>query len=157
MTNRLQRRAQLADVEAIADLINRAFRRERFFTTADRTNPDEVRSLMEKGMFLLTEDGPGIVGCVYLEKRGERYYLGLLSIDPARQRKGEGSRLMDVAEAYCRAQRACGIDLFLVNLRKELPLYYGRRGYVETGTAPWPANVPTLQPCHFIKMSKELT
>ena len=73
--------ATTADAEAIARLVNDAFRLERLiFTTEDRTNPEEVRSMMSKGEFLLAEDDAALVGCVYLEPRGERYYLGLLSV-----------------------------------------------------------------------------
>ena|SRR5690242_8717081 len=151
------RHATLADSDAIATVINRAFRCEQFFHAGDRTNPDEVRSLIQKGTFLIAEDEPGIFGCVYLEKRGDRYYLGLLCIDPARQRSRQGSRLMDAAEDYCRERQARAIDLKIVNLRAELPPYYARRGYVETGTAPWPADAETSQPCHFITMSKYLS
>jgi predicted N-acetyltransferase YhbS len=149
--------AASGDAEAIARLVNEAFRLERLiFTTEDRTNPEEVRSMMSKGEFLLAEDGAALVGCVYLEPRGERFYLGLLSVEPARRRSGLGTWLMTVAEDRCRAAGARGVDIQIVNLRKELPDYYHRLGYVETGTAPFPAHVKISQPCHFIKMSKEL-
>lgn len=151
------RHATSDDAAALAALINLAFRCETFFHKGDRTNPDQVRILIQKGSFLIAEDDSGIFGCVYLEKRGDRYYLGLLSIDPRRQHSGEGSRLMDAAEDYCRKNHAKAIDLLIVNLRTELPPYYARRGYVATGTAPWPADVETSQPCHFITMSKELS
>jgi len=147
-----------ADAETIARLVNDAFRLERLiFTTEDRTNPEEVRSMMSKGEFLLAEDDAALVGCVYLEPRGERYYLGLLSVEPARRRSGLGTWLMTVAEDHCRAAGARGVDIQIVNLRKELPDYYHRLGYVETGTAPFPAHVKISQSCHFIKMSKELS
>jgi len=41
-------------------------------------------------------------------------------------------------------------------LRTELPPFYQRRGYVETGTTPFVEDVPTKIPCHFINMSKPL-
>jgi hypothetical protein len=41
---------------------------------------------MRTGTFLLLEDGPATLGCVYVEKRGDRGYLGLLSIDPELQK-----------------------------------------------------------------------
>jgi hypothetical protein len=41
------RAAQVGDAEAVADLANRDFRPERFFTGEDRTNPDKVRALLE--------------------------------------------------------------------------------------------------------------
>ena len=146
------------DSEAVARLVNDAFRLERLiFTTEDRTNPEEVRSMMSNGEFLLVEDGAALVGCVYLEPRGERCYLGLLSVEPVRRRSGLGTWLMTIAEDHCRAAGARGVDIQIVNLRKELPDYYHRLGYVETGTAPFPAHVKISQPCHFIKMSKELS
>jgi len=49
------------------------------------------------------------------------------------------------------------MDLRVVNLRKELPEFYRRLGYVVTGTSPVPADVMTKQLCHFINMSKGLT
>jgi N-acetylglutamate synthase-like GNAT family acetyltransferase len=82
------RTAQLDDAENIARLVNAAFRPERFFVAADRTNPEKVRALMQKGKFLLTEEAGVLTGCVYVELRGERGYFGLLAIDPALQRSG---------------------------------------------------------------------
>ena len=150
------RRATDADAESIAALINVAFRPERFFTSVDRTNPGEVREYMQKGKFLVAEDEHDLAACVYLEPREDRFYLGLLSVDPQRQRSGVGSWMMQQAEEHCREAGARAIELKLVNLRKELPDYYRRRGYVETGTVPWPAKIPVSQPCHFITMSKQL-
>lgn len=151
------RNAESADAESIARLVNAAFRPERFFVDADRTSPDKVRALLEKGKFLLAEDAGVLVACVYVELRGERGYFGLLAVDPARQRTGMGSRMVDAAEDYCRAADCRFMDLTTVNLRKELPGYYRRRGYVENGTLPFPADQhPPKMPCHLVKMSKSL-
>ena len=151
------RNAEPADAESIARIVNAAFRPERFFVDADRTSPDKVRALLEKGKFLLAEDASVLVACVYVELRGERGYFGLLAVDPARQRTGMGSRMVDAAEDYCRAAGCRFMDLTTVNLRKELPGYYRRRGYVENGTLPFPADQhPPKMPCHLVKMSKSL-
>jgi predicted N-acetyltransferase YhbS len=150
------RPANHADAERIARLVNDAFRLERLiFTTDDRTNPKDVRNMLSKGEFLLAEDKDALIGCVYVERRGERSYIGLLSVEPSRRQAGIGTRLMQVAEDRCRAGGARGVDIHIVNLRKELPDYYRRLGYVVTGTAPLPAHVKITQPCHFIRMSKE--
>jgi len=85
-----------------------------------------------------------------------RAYLGLLAVDPAHQHSGLGSVLMDAAEDYCRRLGVSLMDIKVVNLRAELPAYYRRRGYIETGTSPFPANVETKVACHFIDMSKPL-
>ena len=82
------------DVEAIVRLINTAFLVERSFIERDRTNPEIVRALMDKGKFLLADDGPSLAACVYVELRGERGYLGMLSVDPSRQRMGLGRQLL---------------------------------------------------------------
>jgi hypothetical protein len=48
------------------------------------------------------------------------------------------------------------MDLRIVNLREELPPFYRRLGYVETGTAPFPEEIKSKLPCHFVLMSKPL-
>jgi N-acetylglutamate synthase-like GNAT family acetyltransferase len=151
------RAAEPADAENIAHLVNDAFRPERFFIDADRINPEKVRALLEKGKFLLAEEAGNLIACVYMELRGERGYFGLLAVDPARQRAGMGSRLIEAAEDYCRAAGCRFMDLTTVNLRKELPGYYRQRGYVENGTLPFPDDQrPPKVPCHLVKMSKPL-
>jgi len=151
------REAEPTDAENIAHLVNAAFRVERFFIDADRTNPDKVRELLQKGKFLLAEEADALVACVYVELRGDRGYFGLLAVDPARQRAGMGSRLIDAAEQYCSAAGCRFMDLTIVNLRKELPGYYRSRGYVENGTLPFPSDQhPPKMPCHLVKMSKPL-
>lgn len=150
------RLAQPADAEAIAALINQAFQVERFFVDGHRIGLGEVQDRLHKGQFLLAEEGGALAACVYVEPRGERGYLGLLSVDPQRQRGGLGSRLMAAAEDRCRRNGCRFLDLHIVNLREELPAFYRRRGYIETGTAPFPADTPTKLPCHFIVMSKPL-
>ena len=151
------RLAEPADAEKITAVINAAFRvAEEFFVDGNRITRAEVEQLMTKGAFLVAESLDGIGGCVYVEPRGERAYLGLLSVDPARQQSGLGSRLMTAGEEYCRARGARFMDILIVNLRHELPAYYRRRGYAENGTTPFPPDVPTKQACHFINMSKPL-
>ena len=146
-----------SDADAIARLINRAFLVEQFFIERDRTNLATVRGLMEKGKFLLAEDAPNLVGCVYMELRGERGYFGMLSIDPSRQRMGVGRQLVDTVERYFR-DAGCGFsDLKIVNVRTELHTLYHRWGYVDTGTGIYDDPTPTKIPVHFITMSKPLS
>jgi predicted N-acetyltransferase YhbS len=143
--------------EAITRVINAAFRKaEAFFIDRDRIDVESVRSLMEKGRFLITEDNGVVTGCVYVELRGERAYLGLLSVDPMLQQAGIGSALMKAAEDHC-AQAGCRfMDLRIVNLRTENHAFYKRRGYVETGTEPFPSELTPKLPCHFVNMAKPL-
>jgi hypothetical protein len=63
---------------------------------------------------------------------------------------------MTAAESYCRERGSRFMDIHIVNVRVELPPFYQRRGYVETGTSPFPEDIVTKIPCHFIVMSKAL-
>ena len=148
--------ASLADVEALARLINAAFRVEQPFIEGDRINPDGVRAYMEKGKFLLAEDATGLAGCVYVELRGDRGYLGLLGVDPSHQGTGLGRKLMDAAENFFRRAGCVAVDLRVVSARAPLPSFYRHLGYLETGTAPFAPDVPAKIPCHYILMSKTL-
>jgi N-acetylglutamate synthase-like GNAT family acetyltransferase len=96
------RLAEMRDVAAIVEIINAAFRVERFFIGRDRTDADSVRTLMATGQFILAEDSERLAGCVYVELRKERGYFGLLSVDPARQKSGLGTGLIAAAENYFR-------------------------------------------------------
>jgi GNAT superfamily N-acetyltransferase len=149
--------ATIKDQEAITRVINSAFRRaEQFFVDGDRITLAEVQQLFAAGTFLVVAGETGISGCVYVEPRGERGYLGLLSVNPDGQKSGLGSRLMDAGENYCRGLGCRFMDINVVNLRAELFGFYQRRGYVETGSTPFPIEVETKLPCHFVEMSKEL-
>ena len=102
-------------------------------------------------------DESGSRGVLPLEDlQSNRAYLGLLSVDPRQQRSGLGSRLVSAAEDHVRASGVRYMDLRIVNLRKELPEFYRRLGYLDTGTSPFPPDVTTKLPCHFINMSKAL-
>jgi len=148
--------AEIADAEEITRLINAAFVVELPFIDGDRIDLEQVLARFAKGEFLVMHEGGAMIGCVYIEPRGERSYLGLLSIDPSRQRSGLGSRLVAAAEQRCREIGSRFMDLQIVNLRAELPAFYGRMGYSEEGVSPLPADVITKAPCHFVKMSKRL-
>lgn len=150
------RRAVLTDAQEITALVNLAFRVERFFVEGDRIDVERVRGLMQKGAFLLAEDAGGLAGCVYAELRGERGYFGLLAVEPSRQRCGLGGRLAREAEDYARAAGCRVMDMQTVNVRTELPPIYRKMGYLETGTAPFPSEVRSKLPCHFVVMSKPL-
>ena len=145
------------EAEALAALINAAFLVERFFVEGDRTTAAGVRALLAKGTFLAADRDAALAACVYVEPRGKRGYFGLLAVDPARKGTGLGRALVTAAEDFLR-ERGCGAaDINVVDLRTELPPFYRRLGYAETGTAPFPSDGRATRPCHFILMSKPLT
>src|SRR5262249_13000106 len=149
------RLAVLSDAARITAVINAAFRiAEGFFIDGDRITQAEVEQDLTKGAFIVAENGNTLSGCVYVELRGERSYLGLLSVDPSSQQGGLGSLLMSEAEKYCRERGSQAMDILIVSLREDLPAFYQKRGYVQNGTSPFPPDAETKIPCHFINMSK---
>jgi GNAT superfamily N-acetyltransferase len=149
------REAGPGDVPALVALINAAFAVEWDFVNRDRTSPDEIRGLMTTGTFFVVGIAPDVHACVYLERRARRVYLGMLSVQPAQQKRGLGRRLMAESEARCRTWGCAGIDIRIVNRRTELPPIYKRMGFVDRGTEPF--EDPLLKkPCHFMLMSKDL-
>lgn len=149
--------AKAGDAGAIVSVINAAFRvAEGFLIDRDRIDMETVQELFRKGTFLVAED-TSVCGCVYVEPReAGRSYLGLLAVEPHVQKAGLGSQLMHAAEGYCAQAGSRFMDLRIVSVRKELPAFYHRQGYVETGTEPFTAGLTPKVPCHFVWMSKSL-
>ena len=90
---------------------------------------------------LLAFDDEALIGTVNIADVGAgRAYLGLLSVDPARQASGLGRRLLEVAEQEAKARfGAAALEMTVIRQRPELIAYYERRGYRVTGEArPFP-------------------
>jgi GNAT superfamily N-acetyltransferase len=150
------RLAVIADIPALVRLINAAFVVEQFVFEGDRIDAEETRAFMESGRFLVAEDAAGFAGCVYLEIRDGRGYLGLLAVDPTRQGTGLGRKLVAAAEDYFRASGCGAVDLRVISQRTPLPPFYRRLGYEEVGAAPFSPALQPKVPGHYIIMSKRL-
>ena len=153
------RRAIRDDIPAIVSLVNLAFRVESFFLEGDRTSLENALEVFSRGEVFLAEDAEGhLAGCVYFEKRGERAYFGMLSVDPALKGTGVGRRLIETVEEHARNQDCVAMDITVVNLRTELPPYYRRFGYEISGELPppEPMRARSKAPCHLVRMSKSL-
>jgi len=151
------RRGARDDVAALTRLINAAFTVEQVAFDGDRVDAQGVREYMKSGTFLLAEDAAGLAGCVYIEMHGERSYLGLLSVEPRRQGCGLGRKLMAEAENFARDAGCRAMDLRVISPRAEQLLpFYLRLGYRETGTRPFPVDLASKVPAHYILMSKPL-
>jgi GNAT superfamily N-acetyltransferase len=148
------REGGIADIDAFTRLVNTAFAVERFILDEERIDQGQRAGLFRTGKILLAEQDRSLVGGVYLELRDASGYLGLLSVEPSRQRQGIGRHLVNTAENWFRSQRRSIVQLQIINVRRELLDVYRRPGYRETGTSPFPPDLATHLPCHFIKMTK---
>jgi len=148
--------ATSADRPRLIRLINSAFSIETFLE-GTRTDDERLAAMMEKGSVLMAEDSSGcLLASVYLERRGERGYLGMLAVDPAHQGKGFARRMVQAAEDQFRAQGCRALEIVVLNLRPDLLPIYRRFGFVETETIDFKTSRP-LKPgfeCHGIVMEK---
>src|SRR5712664_1823388 len=151
------RRATDEDVSALTRLINAAFVVEQIVFDGDRVDDLGVRVYMSGGTFLVAEDSGALAGCVYIETRGDRSYLGLLSVQPTRQGAGLGRQLVRAGENLARESGSRVMDLRVISARGEKLLpFYQRLGYKVARTEPFPANLIAKVRSHYILMSKPL-
>jgi GNAT superfamily N-acetyltransferase len=165
--------ATTKDIPALVELLNSAYRGEdskKGWTTEAnllegdrRTDAANLHDLMNTpgAVFLkYTNDENRIEGCVFLHKKENRLYLGMLSVAPLIQAKGIGKQLMTAAEHYAKEQHCVAIFMKVISIRTELIQWYERKGYHKTGeTEPFPTDnkfgVPTQQ-LEFIIMEKKI-
>jgi len=148
------------DAPALARLINSAYRVEAFFIIGDRiTQPEVLTRIQGDDSDFLVVDAPtagGLTGAVFVERRANHGYFGLLSVDPDVQGTGLGRLLVEAAEAHCRAAGCRALEIDIVNLRTELPSFYAKFGFAPVGVTPFPAPGKLKQPVHLVQMRKPL-
>lgn len=161
------------DLDAIAALVNRAYRTDEGWTNesaylaGQRTDPASLKAdLAEKPgarlMMLRDPDGE-LLGVVWLEPAGpETWYLGMLTVRPDLQDRRLGRSLLDAAERWCRGKGARRMRMTVIGIRASLIAWYERRGYRRTGeTEPFPYadtrfGVPSRDDLEFIVLEKAL-
>lgn len=152
------RRATADDVATLLPLIEGAYRGEasrRGWTTeadllggqrADAPMLAEIIADPRQAILMAAVDG-ALVGSVLMADRGDGTgYLGMLSVDPARQGGGIGKALVKAAEAAV-AERfgARRMEMQVFWQRDSLIAWYERMGYRRTGeTRPFDVDNPRL-------------
>lgn len=162
--------ATLTDVPELVVLINSAYRGEsskKGWTTEanlisgqridDEGLTEQMRDPNAVILKHINEDGL-ITGCVYLQKRGEKLYLGMLTVSPTLQANGLGRKLLTAAENYTRNINYHTITMTVITTRNELLEWYERRGYAKTGEVI-PLNITERngilnQPVEMFKLEK---
>jgi ribosomal protein S18 acetylase RimI-like enzyme len=161
------------DIAPIEKLVNSAYRgdssRQGWTTEADlldgiRTNKDVLSGMINRGDSIVLKCNKAknqLVGCVYLQKKEDKLYLGMLTVAPDIQAQGIGKKLLQAAEEYAQTQQCTAITITVISLRQELINWYERRGYKATGERkPFPSNDPRFglpkQQLEFIVMEKQL-
>lgn len=165
--------AEEKDIPALVKLLDSAYRGENskqgwtseadLFIGERRTDEASVAELMKRpgAVFLKYVNEKGVIeGCVFLQKKDKRLYLGMFSVSPATQGKGIGKKILSTADEYARSQNCSSIYMTVISVRKELITWYEKNGYSQTGEmVPFPVDerygVPT-QPLEMLMLEKKL-
>lgn len=166
------RQAKHTDIPRLVPLINSAYRGEAskkgWTTEANlvsgdiRTDKNQMEELMKTPgtAFLVYENEAGTLeGSVFLHKREDKLYLGMLSVLPELQAKGIGKKLMHEAEVYARHEYCNSIYMRVISARHELIAWYEKLGYKNSGkTEPFENNKygTATMPLEFIIMEKTI-
>ena len=90
------------------------------------------------------------------------WYLGSLSVDPRKQNRGRGRKLLAAAEDWVQERGGREIRMTVVNARDTLLAWYERRGYALTSdTEPFPYGdsrfgIPKRDDLCFVVLRKRL-
>ena len=166
------RKATLEDIPQLEILINSAYRgdssKKGWTTEADlldgiRTDADSLKEMITKSNAVILQsfnEHNLLQGCVYLEKRHNKMYLGLLTVSPTLQAKGIGKQLLIEAEKYAKSQRCSFVEMTVISIRTELIEGYKKHGYKDIGEKkPFPNDLKfgiPKQPLEFIVMQREI-
>jgi GNAT superfamily N-acetyltransferase len=169
------RTAADSDADVLVAFVNGGYRGEsskRGWTTeadilgGQRTDPEKMREMIGEGgarVELAFAEDEALLGCVHLKREADgSCYLGMLTVDPARQALGIGKLLMAHSEEVARAWGCRRMRMTVISMRSELIAYYERRGYAKTGaTEPFPENdprfgLPKVRGLTFVELAKAL-
>jgi ribosomal protein S18 acetylase RimI-like enzyme len=164
--------ATIQDIPQLVKLVNSAYRgedakkgwtHEAHLIDGDlRTDEISLRNMINNPNAVIFKytDNNQIAGCVYLEKKQESLYLGMLTVSPDIQAQGIGKKLLKASEEYARKNNYETIEMTVISARSELIAWYERNGYSRTNqTKPFHTDerfgVP-LQPVEFVVMEKAI-
>jgi ribosomal protein S18 acetylase RimI-like enzyme len=169
-------KAREADAEAIAILVNSAYRgpgSHRGWTTeadyigGQRTDPDAVLATIRtpQNAILVVRGQKGLNACVHVERQAaDVAYISMLTVRPPLQGSQLGRHLLAAAETFARREYGARfIEMNVLELREELIAWYERRGYLPTGEQrPFPygderIGIPVRDDLRFIVLRRELT
>ena len=138
-------KATLTDVQELNQLVNNAYRGETskkgWTTEANlleglRIDEETLNQYFNDPNIIIlkhTNEAGQITGCVYLEVRAPKLYVGMFSVSPTLQGKGIGRDLLLHAEDYAKQLNCNTLTMTVISIRHELISWYERRGYKATG------------------------
>jgi len=138
-------KATLNDVAELTALVNTAYRgkesmkgwaTEAHILDGQRVDQDMMTGYLNDAnaaILKYTNNANLIEACVYLEKKGHKLYLGMLSVLPHLQAKGIGLQLLEASEQFALEINCDTMVMTVISSRQQLIEWYQRRGYNFTG------------------------
>ena len=172
-------KAELVDAEAIAKLINTAYRgetsRKGWTTEADlldgqRADFDGILESLEKKncYFILAQNSkpdpsdPRVFGSVFIEIKKDCLYFGMLTVHPNFQGLGLGKWFLKQVENEAIRWDRKKVQMTVIGQRHELISWYQRHGFKTTGQRlPFPYGdcrfgIPKRNDLYFEILEKDL-
>jgi GNAT superfamily N-acetyltransferase len=159
------------DASAIAALIESGYRgdesRRGWTTEADllegeRTSVAEIEAFIAdpNARFVMAFEDAALIGCALIKNEDGEGYFGMFAVSPRLQGGGHGKQILALAEKAIRDLWNCKkIAMTVISIREDLIAYYERRGYVRTGTKPFPFDREPgakRKDFHFVVLKKPL-
>jgi ribosomal protein S18 acetylase RimI-like enzyme len=134
-----------SDINELVSLVNSAYRgdssKKGWTTEAEllegvRTDPNTLLAQINRSGHTILKAvncEQELIACVSLEEKGDKLYLGMLTVKPTIQAKGIGKKMLEAAEKFAISKSLYCIEMTVISVRSELIAYYERRGYYKTG------------------------
>jgi ribosomal protein S18 acetylase RimI-like enzyme len=164
--------AQETDIPALEQLVNSAYRGEvskkGWTTEADLLAGERVTAATllkdienaSSCIYICQNLQEQIYASVFLQKKQDKLYVGMLSVSPHLQNTGIGKLLLQLADKVAFANDCTALTMTVITVRTELIAWYNRHGFLPTGET-FPFNIPdnivlTNEPLHFVVLEKVL-
>jgi predicted GNAT family N-acyltransferase len=140
------------EIDETISLINNAFDYQNKIRGKTRTNPENFRKhYFGKTDFYVMRENGKIIGCRYIEPRGDSLHLGMLALDEAHRGTGLAQAGMKAVIDYAQAAGYEKLELDYMSVAPWLKKYNEKYGFKETGeTQDWDG-------IKLIRMEKQLT
>lgn len=137
-------KAKIEDISVLNILINSAYRGESS-KKGWTTEAEILKGIrMDEAELLLIMNTPNstifkyqieneILGCVLLEDKVDKLYLGMFCVNPELQNSGIGKKILQFADDYALDKGLKRIVMTVISTRLELISWYNRHGYLDTG------------------------
>jgi ribosomal protein S18 acetylase RimI-like enzyme len=137
-------KAKTEDISDLNTLINAAYRGESSkkgwtteaeILTGIRMDEAELVSIMNtpNATIFKYQIENEILGCVLLEDKVDKLYLGMFCVNPELQNSGIGKKILQFANDYALEKGFKRIVMTVISTRLELISWYNRHGYLDTG------------------------